>query len=199
MRLPQQPVCGSSLASISPQAPVLQAGLWQLVLLWLYFFPGTKFVKSISSDSGIRITCSSYCLSTGNYTACSVWSNPIVPLSAHSTQSVSSGWAFFSLLFFSSWIQRTAVLAPRRSYLDCWTYSSRSSIPSHHLHLQSDPASFERHGTTDQERKDYHQSRSIYLPFLSWNLLFPMASLHIDQVALVDTVIIIIFCWCSFD
>ena len=68
---------------------------------------------------------------------------------------------FFS--FFSFWIQRTAVLASRRSYLDRWTYSSRSSVPSYHLHLQSDPASLECHGTTDKERKDYHQSRSTWI------------------------------------
>ena len=94
MPLPQQPVYGSSLASISPQVPVSQVGSWPLVLLPLYFFQETKFVKSILSDSGIRTTFSSFCLSTGNYMACSVWSNLIVLPFAHSTQSVSSGWVF---------------------------------------------------------------------------------------------------------
>ena len=103
----------------------------------------------------------------------------------------------FSLLF-SFWIQQTAVLASRRIYLDRWTYSSRSSVPSYHLHLQSDPASLECHGTTDQERKDYHQSWSICLPVLSWSLLFPMAPFHVDQVYLVDVIITLILCSCSF-
>ena len=80
---------------------------------------------------------------------------------------------FFQLLFVLFFLsrpellQRTAVLASWRSYLDLGTYSSRSSVSSHHLYLQSDSASLERHGTTDQERKDNHQSRSIYLPLLS--------------------------------
>ena len=109
MPLPQQPVYGSSLASISPQVPVSQVGSWPLVLLPLYFFQETKFVKSISSDSGIRTTFSSFCLSTGNYMACSVWSNLIVLPFAHSTQSVSSGWVFFLVFILSSsWIQRNS-------------------------------------------------------------------------------------------
>ena len=195
MPLPQQPVYGSSLASISPQVPVSQVGSWPLVLLPLYFFQETKFVKSISSDSGIRTIFSSFCLSTGNYMACSVWSNLIVLPFAHSTQSVSSGWVFFWFLFFlHPEYNETAVLAGRRRYLDRWTYSSWNSVPSHHIHLQSDPASVECHGTTDQERKNYHKSRSIYLPFLSWSLLFPMASLHIDQVTLANILILIVLC-----
>lgn len=186
MALPHQPVYGYFSASISLLVPVSQVGSWPHVLLSLFFFLETKFVKFILSDSGIRTTFSSFCSSTGNYMACFVWSNLIVPLFAHSTQSVSSGWVLFVSSSFSSWIQRTAVLARWRGYLDRWTYPSRSAITSHHLHLQSDSASLECHGITDQERKDYHKSRSIYLPFLSWSLLFPMASLHVDQVTLAD-------------
>ena len=97
MALPHQPVYGYFSASISLLVPVSQVGSWPHVLLSLFFFLETKFGKFILSDSGIRTTFSSFCSSTGNYMACFVWSNLIVPLFAHSTQSVSSGWVLFVL------------------------------------------------------------------------------------------------------
>ena len=151
----------------------------------LYYFPKRKPVKPIWNDSGIRTTFwsfSSYYSSTCNYTACFGRSNVIIPflLTQHGVFWVN--FFHFCLLFFLFIPSKTARL---RSYLDRWMYSARISVSFHHLHLLSDPASsLERHETTDQERKDHHQSRSIYLPFLSKSLLFPNASLHVDRVTL---------------
>ena len=64
-------------------------------------FSREKFVKPILNDSDIRTTFSLYYSSTGNYTACSVWSILIFPPFTHPTRLMSSGWAFFPFVYYS--------------------------------------------------------------------------------------------------
>ena len=56
--------------------------------------------------------------------------------------------------------------------VDRWTNSPRRSVSPYHFYLESGLASLEHRGTTVQEKRDRHQCRSIYLPFLSWSLFF---------------------------
>ena len=89
-------------------------------------------------------------------------------------------WAFFPFVYYSSfsyWVQRNSDTGSSEEL----SRSFSAKFGSCHITYISN---FLGRGTKDQERKDHDQSRSIYLPFLYWSLLFSMASFHVDQVTL---------------
>ena len=163
-----------SLAPISPQARVLQVISWLVVLVLitvlLCLFPERKSVKSIMNDSGPFHRVIRQLAITRHILYDQTWSFPFL-FTQHGRCLLGNLSSYFFVLLLSR-----PEYNEQRCWLvggvDRWTNSPRRSVSPYHFYLESGLASLEHRGTTVQEKRDRHQCRSIYLPFLSWSLFF---------------------------